>query len=699
MSYGWSYAPTNRATCKGKCKTKIEKGAIRFSTASDAGNHDMVSYRNLDCVTDKQIANVTEKLGGLDKVPGFDDLTPLDQSRVLAKALGGAAAPAVPKAKGKAKAKAAPEPKSPAKAKASAGTKRKAPPSEKEQHEFLDSAKKKDAESVKASVLSTPEIVNAQPAGRWAALHQFAEAGMTEMCKWLLKHGADRGVKTKDGKTPLDVATGGCKKVLAGEDRGPAAEAEDDAEEDEEDVDIDEDEDEEEVEEDAKEEAVPASSSSAPATKAAGPPAKKAKTGRPVDGAVPGREKYSVFEDWSVLLNQTNVGANNNKYYKIQVLQAPGGKYSLWTHWGRVGASGQNALAPCGSQAMAEDQFKKKFREKSGVAYDSRDTHDWTPKVGKYTLVETDEAEGGEGGDGAPLGKLSPQQIEKGQAVLQKLEVALRGDKAAPAATLEDLSGQYYTLIPHDFGFKTMSAFTIKTKEMLEAEEELLKFFLRMGFEEMEKPDDGRTPISGIMDMDLPKSLDAACGKLCAAKDIKNSVDKGKTHATKQSGGPTQKMDESLYGAIMLYTSNAIYRKLNDDLRSEDRGKIKKYFPYLRLLLEALGRLPQKAKTVWRGIGVDLYDQYKVNSEVTWWGCSSTTADINVAKNFMKGCGGKCTLLTIETTTAADISAITFFGNEKENLLAPGTRLKVKSSVKEGNVTKITMVETGRVLD
>ena len=41
-------------------------------------------------------------------------------------------------------------------------------------------------------------------------------------------------------------------------------------------------------------------------------------------------------------------------------------------------------------------------------------------------------------------------------------------------------------------------------------------------------------------------------------------------------------------------------------------------------------------------------------------------AQAEVAKNFMKGCGSACTLLTIKTKTAADISEITFYGNEKE---------------------------------
>jgi len=289
---------------------------------------------------------------------------------------------------------------------------------------------------------------------------------------------------------------------------------------------------------------------------------------------------------------------------------------------------------------------------------------------------------------------LTPQQIEKGQGVLQKIEAAL--GKKDKGTSLQDLSSQFYTLIPHDFGFTVPPAIT--TKDMLEAEEELLKFYLRMGFEEMDKVDDGLSPVSGIMDLPLPPSLDTACGKLCSASAIKASADKGKQHAGKQSGGPAKPMEAHLYGAIMLYTSNAIYRDLNNVLRSEDRTRIKKYFQYLRLLLEALGRLPQQKRTLWRGVGVDLFEKYPVGSTVTWWGVSSCTSDVKVAKNFMNGCGGKCTLLTVETKTAADISAITFFGNEKENLLAPGTQLKVLGSKREGRITEIKMQEVGRVL-
>mmetsp|Transcript_23511 Transcript_23511/g.36839 ORF Transcript_23511/g.36839 Transcript_23511/m.36839 type:complete len:696 (+) Transcript_23511:42-2129(+) len=695
MSYGWSYAPTNRATCKGKCKQKIEKGAIRFSTASDDGaGHEMIQYRNIECVTEVQIKNVIAKVGGLDKVSGFENLSKADQAKVLALGTGGAGA-----ASGKAKAKAEPkvEPKAAPKARGAPkaaerkAPKRKAPPPVDEQHKFLDKAKNRDFAGVKAMILENGEFVNVQPAGRWSALHQFAEGGNIEAVKFLLSKGADREVKTKDGKTPLDVAAAECKEILGGEEE--AAEEDDDAEEEEDMAEEDEAAEEEEDDEEA-EEPEPASSSTAP------PPAKKAKVSRPVDSAVPGRDDYSVHGEYSVLLNQTNVGANNNKYYKIQVLQS-GSSYFCWTHWGRVGAAGQNKLEPCASVAAAIAGFEKKFKEKSGVHYCNSATHDWSPTVGKYTLVLTDDKEGEGGGDNAPLGKLTPEQIEKGQNVLKKLETALRDDKKSNMKELQDLSSEYYTLIPHDFGFKVPPA--ISSKDMLEAEEELLKFFMRMGFEEVEKADDGLTPVSGIMAMDLPKSLDIAClngtKSICANKDIKMSNEKGKQHAVKQSGSPTKKMEAHLYAAIMLYTSNAIYKELNKVLRSEDRTQIKKYFGYLRLLLEALGTLPQQSKTIWRGVGVDLYDDYKKGKEIIWWGASSCTADVNVAKNFMKGCGGKCSLLTIQSKTAADISAITFFGNEKENLLAPGTKLKVLSSERKGNVTEITLAEVGRVLD
>jgi hypothetical protein len=148
----------------------------------------------------------------------------------------------------------------------------------------------------------------------------------------------------------------------------------------------------------------------------------------------------------------------------------------------------------------------------------------------------------------------------------------------------------------------------------------------------------------------------------------------------------------------MLYTSNAIYADLNKVLRSEKRGAVQKYFPYLRLLFDAADALPKKSERLWRGLGVDLSGQYKEGSIITWWGVSSCTSDMNVARNFANGCGSESSLLTIDTKTAVDISSITFYSNEKESILLPGTQLKVKSVKKTGKTAEIHLEEVGRAV-
>jgi len=438
--------------------------------------------------------------------------------------------------------------------------------------------------------------------------------------------------------------------------------------------------------------AAPAAPAAAASKPAAGGNDKK--RGKVVDKEVPGRGEYAVVDDWSIMLNQTNVGANNNKYYVIQVLQK-GSDYFAWNRWGRVGEPGQNKMEKCGSLAGAISSFEKKFKDKTLNNYSAYKSGSFSKKDGKYNVVEMEDEEPGSGNDrSAPMGKLSKTQIEKGQAVLEEIRGALAAGK--PHATFVDLSSKFFTLIPTDFGRRVPEPIT--KMEKLQEKEELLKFFLRMGFEEVEKDDSGLTPISGVMNLPVPATLQDAAGKLCAANHIRTSVEKGDKLAKQKSGNPVRLMTKDEYGSIMLYTSNAIYADLNKHLRSENRKAVEKYMPYLRLLFHAADGLPKKNATLWRGIGADLFPQYKVGSTITWWGVSSCTADKNVAKNFMQSCGGDCTFLTIETKTAVDISTITFFSNEKESILLPGTQLKVKSAKKEGKVAYIDLEEVGRAV-
>ncbi|CAJ1342458.1 unnamed protein product [Effrenium voratum] len=85
-----------------------------------------------------------------------------------------------------------------------------------EQHAFLDQAKKYNFEKVREMVEAKPGLVNVQPAGRWSALHQAAEAGDEGTVRYLLEKGALLTVTTSDGRTPLQVAKGNVRPLLGG---------------------------------------------------------------------------------------------------------------------------------------------------------------------------------------------------------------------------------------------------------------------------------------------------------------------------------------------------------------------------------------------------------------------------------------------------------------------------------------------------
>ena len=110
-----------------------------------------------------------------------------------------------------------------------------------------------------------------------------------------------------------------------------------------------------------------------------------------VDAHVPSSSNYVVEGDWDCMLNQTNIGQNNNKYYVIQMLShKTNGKLYVWNRWGRVGEPGQNAMkGPFGSVDRASQEFCKKFCDKTKNAWEDR--HQFNPVPGKYTLIEMDD--------------------------------------------------------------------------------------------------------------------------------------------------------------------------------------------------------------------------------------------------------------------------------------------------------------------
>ncbi|CAF2956895.1 unnamed protein product, partial [Rotaria sp. Silwood2] len=158
--------------------------------------------------------------------------------------------------------------------------------------------------------------------------------------------------------------------------------------------------------------------------------------------------------------------------------------------------------------------------------------------------------------------------------------------------------------------------------------------------------------------------------------DLDIMVDTAQQNSKKPADGLTR--DES--AAIHLYTmqweepSVSLYTKLNTILRSKRREPLKPWFRYLKLVLTALFKLPSLKATVWRGVRGNLSDQY--DEDIVWWGFSSCTESMRAMEQFV-GKSGVRTLFTIECINGKAIQAHSFYNDESEILLLPGTYFRV----------------------
>jgi len=88
--------------------------------------------------------------------------------------------------------------------------------------------------------------------------------------------------------------------------------------------------------------------------------------------------------------------------------------------------------------------------------------------------------------------------------------------------------------------------------------------------------------------------------------------------ARKHSGNPHNLSQDEI--AIHLYTQETpLYRVLNDRLRSEKRELLVPFFPYLKLLLRAIFKLPVIKCPVYRGVTKDLSNNF-VKERATYGG-------------------------------------------------------------------------------
>jgi len=197
---------------------------------------------------------------------------------------------------------------------------------------------------------------------------------------------------------------------------------------------------------------------------------------------------------------QVSIERNNNKFYVIQLIEASG-RYDVFTRWGRVSEPGQNKVVFSGASLEgAKKEFAKKFKDKTKNVWgpgirenfknngaadktytlmdmadesecadapieEEKGTRTTKAKVRPCTLAPqlkdllslcfnedtiTDQMKAMEiDTKKMPLGQISRAQLDKGRAVLEKLAKVLAGETKG---NVNDLTGEFYTLVPHSFG-------------------------------------------------------------------------------------------------------------------------------------------------------------------------------------------------------------------------------------------------------
>ena len=169
---------------------------------------------------------------------------------------------------------------------------------------------------------------------------------------------------------------------------------------------------------------------------------------------------------------------------------------------------------------------------------------------------------------------------------------------------------------------------------------------------------------------------------------------------TKQnSREPVGDLTSDEAASIQLYSmqwppmENTLYIHLNRALWTTNRQALRPWFPYLKLFLTALNKLPSSRTTVWRGVQGDLRPKYRKGQSVIWWGISSCVSARSVIEQLL-GDSGPRTIFSIEVQNAKSIREYPYFKDEEEIILLPGTYLQVVDGVRAApNLTIIHMKE------
>eukprot|EP00929_Paragymnodinium_shiwhaense_P117369 TRINITY_DN8787_c0_g1_i2.p1 TRINITY_DN8787_c0_g1~~TRINITY_DN8787_c0_g1_i2.p1 ORF type:complete len:879 (+),score=275.15 TRINITY_DN8787_c0_g1_i2:107-2743(+) len=201
-----------------------------------------------------------------------------------------------------------------------------------------------------------------------------------------------------------------------------------------------------------------------------------------------------------------------------------------------------------------------------------------------------------------------------------------------------------------------------------------------------EDPSGNLPPIVGVMQ--VPTQSVQQCVQATGIQGLEAFAWMASENGKKLSKGAGHGLEADEAGAINLYTMESdLYPQMNACLRSCDRQQLKRYFPFLKLMLLARAKLPTFSGTVWRGVKADLRSQYSKGLETYWWAFSSTTKQMSTLTNpkFL-GKTGERTIFNLQVRSGTDISLYSVYKDaEAEVLVFPGTKFRVVDVLDAGN--------------
>lgn len=202
--------------------------------------------------------------------------------------------------------------------------------------------------------------------------------------------------------------------------------------------------------------------------------------------------------------------ANKNKYYVAQALTDGKGSYYFHFRFGRVGytTEANNKCEPCTNLDEAVSNYHKTKKAKTAKAKGyqvvemslgkpkddcCKETSSKVQKTAEavaksklhakvYSLMNfiTDKELMNKAVENAgfdvkklPLGNLSLQNLDKANLILKDIEDEIKKTKKNENQ-LQKLSQDFYTLIPHNFGFAKMSNFIIRDEKVLKQKADLV---------------------------------------------------------------------------------------------------------------------------------------------------------------------------------------------------------------------------------